>query len=172
MTLPVASHGGFCKGFAKSGNTDIWIYDLTYKILERLTFSDSTDALPVWTSDGKRIIFRSTREKPGIYIKAADGTGEAEQIALETTQGFLPFSLSGDGNTLVMQQFLGLTQIDIGTLSMEDDHTHKPLLQENYIEAMPQVSPDGKYYCRIVNSLFEKNTQTISCLRRQAPRES
>jgi Tol biopolymer transport system component len=61
----------------------------------------------------------------------------------------LPFSLSGDGNTLVVQQVLGLTQIDVGMLSMDDDHTHKPLLQEDYIESHPQVSPDGKWiaYC-------------------------
>jgi Tol biopolymer transport system component len=129
----------------KGGNQDIWIYDVTYKILERLTFQDSGDAFPVWTSDGKRIIFRSEREKPGIYIKAADGTGEAEQIALETSPIHVPYSLSGNGNTLVLQDISGPTRIDIGTLSMDDDHTHKLLLQEDYIEAHPQVSPDGKW---------------------------
>jgi serine/threonine protein kinase len=135
----------------KSGNDDIWIYDLTYKILERLTFDDSRDAVPVWTSDGKRVIFWSEREEPGIYSKAADGTGEAEQIALSTSLLVAPCSLSGDGNTLVVQEIGGMTSIDIATLSLDDDHTHKLLLQEDYIEAMPQVSPDGKWIAYVSN---------------------
>jgi serine/threonine protein kinase len=135
----------------KSGNTDIWIYDLTYKILERLTFHDSGDAIPVWTSDGKRVVFRSGRREPGIYSKAADGTGEAEQITLESSTGgvLLPYSLSADGKTLVVQYVSGPTRADIGMLSLEDDHAHKMLLQEDYIESHPNVSPDGKWiaYC-------------------------
>jgi len=133
----------------KSDNQDIWIYDVTYKILERLTFDDGADSFPVWTSDSKQIIFRSDREGGGIYSKASDGTGEAEQITLDQIGWLLPFSLSDDGNTLVVQQVLGLTQIDIGMLSMDDDHAYKLLLQEDYVESHPQISPDGKWlaYC-------------------------
>ncbi|MFC1840729.1 adenylate/guanylate cyclase domain-containing protein [Thermodesulfobacteriota bacterium] len=133
----------------KSGNEDIWIYNLTDKILEKLTFHDSSDMCPLWTHDGKRIIFRSDREEPGIYSKAADGTGEAEQIAIEKGQFFLPYSLSDDGNTLVVQDTIGLSGIDIGMLSMDDAQTYKLLLQEDHLEGHPQVSPDGKWiaYC-------------------------
>jgi len=36
-------------------------------------------------------------------------------------------------------------------LSMDDDHTYKLLLQEDYIESHPHVSPDGKWiaYCSV-----------------------
>ena len=42
------------------GNEDIFIWDITRKILDRLTFNEGNDISPVWTPDGKRIIFRST----------------------------------------------------------------------------------------------------------------
>jgi serine/threonine protein kinase len=133
----------------KRGNQDIWVWDLVNKTLKRLTFNEDSDSFPVWTADGKRIIFRSAREKTGIYIKAANGTGEAELIAPETRQALLPFCLSGDGKTLVAQQVLGMSEIDIGTLSMDDDHTQISLLHDDYVESHPQVSPDGKWiaYC-------------------------
>ena len=34
---------------------------------------------------------------------------------------------------------------DVGILSMEGDHELKPLLHEEYIEATPQISPDGQW---------------------------
>jgi len=51
--------------------------------------------------------------------------------------------------TLVVQDILGPIQVDIGMLSMEDDHTYQQILQEDHLEAHPQVSPDGKWiaYC-------------------------
>ena len=34
---------------------------------------------------------------------------------------------------------------DIGFLSMEGNHEWKPLLQEEYSESNPQISPDGRW---------------------------
>jgi len=48
-----------------------------------LTFDKALEMLPVWTPDGKRIVFASDREgHRGIYWKAADGTGTEEKLAL------------------------------------------------------------------------------------------
>ena len=46
-------------------NVDIWIWDLVYKNLTRLTFDDGNDLCPLWTHDGKRIVFRSARDEGG-----------------------------------------------------------------------------------------------------------
>jgi hypothetical protein len=35
--------------------------------------------------------------------------------------------------------------VDIGMLSMEGDHTRKPLLQEQYDEGYPRISPNGRW---------------------------
>ena len=41
---------------------DIWVWDLTRRTLDRLTFGPAADFAPVWTPDGHRLVFFSQRE--------------------------------------------------------------------------------------------------------------
>ena len=130
----------------------IWIWDIVRETLTRLTFDDDIENTdPIWTVDGKRIVYSSSREstflgKGAIYSKAADGTGEAVKLASLPGTGLLPRSWSRDGKNLVVWEFTPSSQnLDIGMISMEGDHARKPLLQEKYWEKDPMVSPDGRW---------------------------
>jgi serine/threonine-protein kinase len=59
------------------GNRDIWIWDLARKTLTRLTFGQGFNRMPLWTTDGKRIVYDRSLGF-GTYLKAADGTGHME----------------------------------------------------------------------------------------------
>jgi serine/threonine protein kinase/Tol biopolymer transport system component len=131
------------------GNRDIYIYDLVRGTKTRWTFDEASDFLPIWTPDGKRIIFGSERaERQSIFGKASDGTGKVEQIASVPKGWMWPISLSNDGNTLLFGQYVDASSgsYNIGMLSMQEDHhTPKLLLQEKYDEQDPMVSPDGRW---------------------------
>jgi len=61
---------------------DIWIWDLARQTLTRLTSDPSGDLAPVWTPDGKRVVFASTRTGVyNLYAQAADGTGPAIRLS-------------------------------------------------------------------------------------------
>jgi serine/threonine protein kinase len=131
------------------GKADIWIWDLARETMARLTFDAGQDSSPLWTPDGKRIVYFSAPEggaMGGIYRKAADGTGEVEKLGSASDRGLFPFSWSRDGKTLVLFE-VGLSplQTDIGMMSMEGDHARKPLLQERYFEDYPRISPNGRW---------------------------
>jgi len=124
------------------GNDDVYIYDLVRKTTpRRLTRHEAFDAVPIWTNDCKRIIFSSAREgRNSIFLKAASGTGDAEQIAQIDDSDIWPMSLSKDGKTLFFQQMI-LGNGNIGMLPMDGDRTPELLLQEEYQERFPQISP-------------------------------
>jgi serine/threonine protein kinase len=131
-----------------SGNQDIWIWHLSRKTMTRLTFDEVEDSGPIWTPNGQRIVFYSSREGivGGIYSKAADGTGEVEIISSGQDRVFIPSSWSNDGNVLVILEIsLAPFNLDIGMLSLEGDHERTPLLQEKHVEVGPRVSPDGRW---------------------------
>jgi Tol biopolymer transport system component len=49
-------------------NDDIWIVDLIRGVLSRFSFHAAIDDFPVWSPDGMRLLFSSTRDgAPSIY---------------------------------------------------------------------------------------------------------
>ncbi len=130
---------------------NIWIWDDVGKSLTRLTLDESSSSLiPLWTLDGKRIVYALNRENtfgPGdIYSRAADGTGGIERLASVPGRGLFPWSWSKDEKLLALWEFtLSPMQSDIGLLSMAGDHVRKPLLQGKYWEKDPRISHDGRW---------------------------
>ena len=120
-------------------NTDIWIWNLDDGPLTRLTFDEAVDAVPLWTPDSQRVVFASSREGGGLFWRAADGTGEVERL-LESTNRPRPWGWSTDGR-LLLDQLPG----DIGVLTVEGDRTVEMLLETDFAEQVPALSPDGRW---------------------------
>jgi serine/threonine-protein kinase len=127
----------------------IWIWDIVRGTKTRLTPDEFTDNLiPLWTLDGKRIVYASSRENnllSDLYWKASDGTGDAEKLGSSPGRGLFPWSWSKDGKILALSEIIYPLPDDIGMLSMEGARLRKPLFQEKYSESQPQISPDGKW---------------------------
>lgn len=66
---------------AEGSERNIWIYNLSgASSMRRLTFGGS-DRFPVWSADGRRVTYQSTRDgDSAIYWQLADGTGPAERL--------------------------------------------------------------------------------------------
>jgi serine/threonine protein kinase len=128
------------------GNQDIRIWDIVRNNLMRLTFDEARDRFPLWTPDSQRVVFASDREG-GIFWKKADGTGGVELLGSASDRAITPWSLSGDGSILALGEYRydPLGKYDVGMLSMEGDRERTPLLQEEYEEQEPQISPDGRW---------------------------
>jgi Tol biopolymer transport system component len=60
---------------------NIWLVEPARETFTRLTFETGADAYPVWTPDGKRIIFSFNRTGVyNLYWKSADGGGSEERL--------------------------------------------------------------------------------------------
>ena len=65
-------------------NVDIWTMDTRRGALRRLTSDPGDDVMPVWSSDGARIIFSSNRSGTlELYSTAVSGTGPEEVLFCE-----------------------------------------------------------------------------------------
>ena len=126
-------------GIYDQGNTDVWIWHLEQGTLTRLTFDEGEDASPLWSTDSSRVVFRSARDGGGLFWKAADGTGSVEQL-LESAAGVRPWGWSADGR-LLFDTATG----EIGVLSVEGDRTVEMLLETEFQERVPALSPDGRW---------------------------
>jgi serine/threonine-protein kinase len=83
---------------------DIWVKDLDRDTPSRLSFLPGQNRWPVWTPDGKNIVFQSPNPAaPGLYWIRSDGSGEAQRLTDGKLQE-VPYSFSPDGKRLAFHQ--------------------------------------------------------------------
>ncbi len=123
----------------ESQNTDVWTYDLQSGSAKRFTFDPAIDALPVWSPDGSRLIFASSRQQVfKLFIKNADGAQEENLVARTDTDNFSN-DWSRDGKYVLFTQGRDLWFVTF------------PLLKSSLFLKAPatlkngKFSPDGKW---------------------------
>jgi Tol biopolymer transport system component len=135
------------KQIAVEVGPQIWLYDLARDTLTRLTFAGDVNNNPVWTPDGKRIAYYSTREGAAakIFWQVADGSGGIERLTEgEKAGNQVPKSFSGDGKLLAFHHVGTTTRRDIFVASV-GEHKSAPFLQTQFTEGAPEFSPDGRW---------------------------
>ena len=127
--------------------SDLWIYDVARGTLSRLTTDPARDNNPLWTLDGERVVFGSDREGPwGLFWVSADGTGDVERLLTDDVGLYLsPHAWTPDGSMLLFSGDYTGRLADIGMLSMTGDRDSEFLIQTEFVEAHPAVSPDGEW---------------------------
>jgi eukaryotic-like serine/threonine-protein kinase len=144
--LPRLSPDG--RRLALTISDQLWLYDLSRDTLTRFTFEGDENIAPVWTPDGKRIAFLSSKEGPGnIFWQLADGSGGLERLTTsEYRQG--PTSWSPDGQLLAFVEVNPNKQFEIWVLRMADRKS-QPFVQTRFNAAAPRFSPDGHWLAYI-----------------------
>ncbi|MCJ7756456.1 MAG: protein kinase, partial [Thermoanaerobaculales bacterium] len=101
-------------------NIDLWIHDLERGVGSRFTFDAAFDGIPVWSPDGTRILFSSSRGEGGdaLYSKQASGAGAAE-LLLESEAGVYPIDWSRDGKFVALMKRGDETGWDIWAMPMD-----------------------------------------------------
>ncbi len=127
-------------------SSDIWIYDLARGTLNPLTTDPADDSSPLWTLDGRQIVFGSDRGGTnGLYRRNADGTGEAELLLTDRDATTLvPNSWARDEGTLVVMRRIESTN-SMMLLPVEGEPALEPLVESAFNETRSGVSPDGEW---------------------------
>jgi serine/threonine protein kinase/Tol biopolymer transport system component len=124
---------------------DIWVWDFGQKLLTRLTFDRGSDQYPVWTPDGRRIIFGSARAgTANLYSQLSDGTGKPERLTTSVKLQH-PQSISPDGVRIVYREEGGATGVDLMALVQNGERPGEPLVVTPAAELNAEVSPNGRW---------------------------
>jgi eukaryotic-like serine/threonine-protein kinase len=135
--------------------SDLWVYTVETGAAVRLTHA-GRNTLPVWSSNGERIVFSSTQDLPtgtlpvgagqwgNLYAIRSDGTGNVERL---TTDPEISQALSGvspDGRQLFYTKVISVgSHWEITRVALDQNGSQTTLLPGPFRRSSAEVSPDG-----------------------------
>ncbi len=124
-------------------NCHFVVYDLAREASTRLT-ADGDNHAPIWTPDGRHIVFNSTKSGPRrLFWMPADGSGPSEELG-QGTSSPEPSSLTPDGKLLAYVDLDPISRRDIWLLPLDGERMPRVFLKTSFNELFPSFSPDGR----------------------------
>jgi Tol biopolymer transport system component len=145
-----------------SNRSDIYLLDLTRGSRQRLTAARETDASPIWSPDGTRVVFRSNRDRVhDLYARTVIGSAP-EQIFFKSPLFKYPTSWSPNGRSVFFHAKDG-AQWDVWLAPADGPGGARRLIQTPFDEMQAQISPDGRYiaYTSNESSALEVYVQPV-----------
>ncbi|HKD86609.1 MAG TPA: protein kinase [Terriglobales bacterium] len=128
------------------GVTDIWVLDLARGVRTRLTFGPTMNSFPIWSPDGKWIVYTSDRHgRAEVYRKPSDGSGP-EELLLSDGQISVPTNWTRDGKYLIYMRGPSGAQ-ELWALPLEGERKPHILVPHaaNSSVFLGSVSPNGRW---------------------------
>jgi serine/threonine-protein kinase len=131
----------------EGSDQDIWVYDLGRDTMTRMTFDGKGNLLPIWSPDGRYIVYGS---QEGLSWMRADGAGKP-QLLIRTKGTVGPYSFTPNGNRLAYHELDPETAFDLWTVPVENDDRglragkREVFLQTPSDERNASFAPDGRW---------------------------
>ena len=135
----------------EGSSRDIWVYDPQRDAMTRLTFGGGIYADPIWSPDGRYVVFGSVTGT-GMFWTRADGAGQPQPFT-QSKNDQTAASFSPDGKRLAYNDSIASPAHDwqIWTVPVEDSggqlRAGKPeqFLKTQFNDGNPVFSPDGQW---------------------------
>jgi Tol biopolymer transport system component len=128
---------------------DLWQIDLDRPVPTRFTFHPDDDFWPnVWSPDGQRVVFSSSRTRKGVfdlYQRSAAGAA-TDELLWQSSDNKSASGFSPDGRLLMVERYMGPGKgRDVWALPTTGDRKPFPLIATPFNEDSAVVSPSGRF---------------------------
>jgi serine/threonine-protein kinase len=128
---------------------DLWVYSLVDDSRTRLTFNESVSPGPIWSPDGKHLIFAKDAEKyvSNLFTIAVDGSGSIDRLTSSDGYMIASSSWAFKSEVLMVTECISPARHNcrIGNLNIKGNKQFEPLHDSEFSEANPMLSPDGQW---------------------------
>jgi len=119
---------------------DVWVMDPARQAAMRFTFDAGLDATPVWSPDGRSLMYLSNQlPSAGLYVKNSDGSGKSKMITQMSASAVSPNDWSPDGKHILYGEGTHLAY------AAAPEFKGQFFLETKALLANGQFSPDGHW---------------------------
>ncbi|MGZ8867953.1 MAG: protein kinase domain-containing protein, partial [Thermoanaerobaculia bacterium] len=127
----------------KESLPSIYLFDVHRAGRDRLTTERATEVFPVWSPDGRAIVYGEAMGSPPRLVRRWLAGGETERLTTsghQTAGNFTP-----DGKMLYFTQFPPGKPPEILRLQLDGTKRVEPIVVSSFGNGDPQLSPDGNW---------------------------
>ncbi len=138
----------------EGAQSDIWVFESSRDTMTRLTFHPDNDWSPIWSPDGRYIVYGSWRQDVGafnIFLQRSDGAGEPVRLTT-SRRGQLPVAWHPGGRYVIVSEQGESTGFDLMLLPVEPSPggawtagAPRALVATGANELAGEFSPDGRW---------------------------
>jgi eukaryotic-like serine/threonine-protein kinase len=144
---------------------NLWMLDLARGSASRLTIGASSDYSPVWSPDGRRILYGSARTGLADIYEISSGASGGERLVFGDSKiDKYPLGISPDGRFALLSILSPTTDDDIWILPLTGEGKASPLVASPFSDLDAQIAPDGKWFAYTSNETgrFEVYLQSFA----------
>jgi serine/threonine protein kinase len=143
---PQGDSAAFSQTDPQTGNRDVWYIEIARGIRSRVTTNIANDWFPVWSPDGRQMVFGSDRDggpRNLPYLKTSLEAGSPEKRLWDLDDE--PYDWSRDG------QWLSYGYSDMKIAAFSGDPKPFVFLATPFLEGDGRFSPDGRWIAYVSN---------------------
>ena len=157
LQLSLRPDGEQLAALVPAANDKIFVYDFTRRTMTRLTNTPGNDGFPVWSPDGRQILYQNDRDgSQDLYVIPSDGSAPARCILAGPSDDF-PETWTPDGRRILLTRNHAQGYPVIHIMPADGSEDPEPLFETEYASGMPRISPDGRWLAYVSNFSGEPN---------------
>ncbi len=130
----------------ESNNLDIWTYDVGRGVRSRFTFDPAVDDYPIWSPDGRKLVFSSRRgdqKRNALWVAPVGGAEPPRRLADDASRSLYTGSWSPDGERILVTALADKT-VDLVVVPAAGGDP-QPFIVTGFNEGNGAISPDGRW---------------------------
>jgi len=128
-------------------NMDVYLFEFGRGINARFTFHANREFSPLWSWDGKQIIFTRLTNPGSEWLRKSSNLAGQEELLLKSAETGIPSSWSRDSRFLLYNTIPAPAEIRAVDISKKlDERKPIPVVTSPFNDINPRFSPDGKWF--------------------------